>query len=260
MKGIAMKTGISLRPMFVVMMVFFLVTPSLVNGHETNKSVDENSLYVRMGGYDVISNVIDDFLTKSWADPRISHFFVGMGTDTRNRLRQKNKNLMCFTTGGPCRVLNRPLEVVHVGLGITDTDFYIIVDHIMVSLKKFDVPDNEREQLHAKLLSLKPKIVNTTEVPLSAPKREGMKETARMANALGISNFNIGRFDEALSHFQDASKEDSGVGEYHFNEAMALDKLGKHSLAAKHFGAAQKNAHGNNKIIGSKILKAHVSK
>jgi|TARA_B110000116_G_C16467036_1_gene416411 tetratricopeptide (TPR) repeat protein len=183
-----------------------------------------------------------------------------MGTDTRNRLRQKNKNLMCFTTGGPCRVLNRPLEVVHVGLGITDTDFYIIVDHIMVSLKKFDVQDKEREQLHAKLLSLKPKIVNTNDVPLAAPKREGMKETARMANALGISNFNIGRFDEALSHFQMASKEDSGVGEYHFNEAMALDKLGKHGLATKHFKAARKNAHGNTKITGSKILKAHVSK
>ena len=167
---------------------------------------------------------------------------------------------MCFTTGGPCRVLNRPLEVVHVGLGITDTDFYIIVDHIMVSLKKFDVQDKEREQLHAKLLSLKPKIVNTNDVPLAAPKREGMKETARMANALGISNFNIGRFDEALSHFQMASKEDSGVGEYHFNEAMALDKLGKHGLATKHFKAARKNAHGNTKITGSKILKAHVSK
>ena len=97
-----MKTGMSLKTMFVTMMVLFLVIPSLVNGQEKKayKSVDESSLYVRMGGYDVISNVIDDFLTKSWADPRISHFFVGMGTDTRNRLRQKNKNLMCFTTGG----------------------------------------------------------------------------------------------------------------------------------------------------------------
>lgn len=257
-----MKPNIRLKTLFVTLMMLFLIVPSLVNAQEkkSHKSVDKNSLYMRMGGYDVISNVIDDFLTKSWADPRISHFFVGMGTDTRNRLRQKNKNLMCFTTGGPCRVLNRPLEVVHVGLGITDTDFYIIVDHIMVSLKKFDVGAKERGELHAKLLSLKPKIVNTTEVPLAAPKRKGMKESARMANALGISNFNIGRFDEALSHFQIASKEDSGVGEYHFNEAMALDKLGKHSQAVKHFKAARKNAHRNNKIIGSKILKAHVSK
>ena len=62
-----------------------------------------------------------------------------------------------------------------------------------------------------------------------------MKETARMENALGISNFNIGRFGEALNHFQVASKEDSGVGEYHFNEAMALDKLGKHGLCHKAF-------------------------
>jgi len=257
-----MKLGMSLKTIFVTILALLVFIPSVVSGQETitNTSVDKSSLYARMGGYDIISNVIDDFLTKSWADPRISRFFVGMGTDTRNRLRQKNKNLMCFTTGGPCRVINRPLEVVHVGLGITDTDFYIIVDHIMVSLKKFDVGDKEREELHAKLLSLKPKIISGNETPLVSPKREGVKSTARLENDLGIANFNIGRFEEALSHFQAASKDDSRVGEYHFNEAMTLDKLGNHSLAAKHFKEALKNAHGNNKIIGSKILKAHASK
>ncbi|QPJ64336.1 MAG: hypothetical protein G3M78_02555 [Candidatus Nitrohelix vancouverensis] len=236
------------------------MAPGLATAEKAYESVDENSLYVRMGGYDVISNVIDDFLTKSWADPKIAHFFVGMGTDTRNQLRQKNKNLMCYTTGGPCRVINRPLEVVHVGLGVTDADFYVIVDHIMVSLKKFKVAEKERGELHAKLLSLKPKIVLTADVPLKAPKREGLDESAQLENALGISNFNIGRYSEALSHFETASKKDSSVGEYHFNEAMALDKLGKHELAAKHFGAAQANAQGNARITESKILKAQVSK
>lgn len=257
-----MKSGESLKLYLMVIIAIFLAIPNfaMAGDAKSYQAVDKNSLYSRMGGYDVISNVIDDFLTKSWADPRISHYFIGMGTDSRNRLRQKNKNLMCASTGGPCRMINRPLEVVHHGLGLTDTDFYIIVDHIMVSLKKFDVQKKEREELHAKLLSLKPKIVLTAEIPLFSPKRDKLKTSAVGENNLGIANYNIGRLEEALKHFQAASKADSNVGEYHFNEAMTLDKLGKHELASKHFKAARKNARENNKIIGSKILKAHISK
>jgi hemoglobin len=162
-----MKSVLNKRNHLFMVMILFLMAPNLVSGQmkKEYKSVDEKSIYSRMGGYDVISNVIDDFLAKSWADPKISHFFVGMGTDTRNRLRQKNKNLMCATTGGPCRPINRPLEVVHEGLNITEKDFFIIVDHIMVSLEKFKVANKEREEIHAKLLSLKPKIVQTTKLP-----------------------------------------------------------------------------------------------
>ncbi len=54
----------------------------------------EKSLYERLGGYDAISAVVDRFLEKVWNDPKITRFFGGMWTDTRNQLRQKNKNLM----------------------------------------------------------------------------------------------------------------------------------------------------------------------
>lgn len=87
-----MKIGKSLKVYLIMIMAIFLVIPNFAKADDAKsyQSVDKNSLYSRMGGYDVISNVIDDFLTKSWADPRISHYFIGMGTDTRNRLRQKN--------------------------------------------------------------------------------------------------------------------------------------------------------------------------
>lgn len=62
----------------------------------------EKSLYDRLGGYDAISAVVDVFLTSVWEDPVVSRFFVGMGTASRDQLRQKNKNLLCFSTGGPC--------------------------------------------------------------------------------------------------------------------------------------------------------------
>ena len=111
--------GSSLLLPGVIAFVFFL--PLAANAGE------QKSLYERLGGYDAISAVVDVFLEKVWADPEIERFFIGMGTDTRNQLRQKNKNLLCYNTGGPCKKINRPLKQAHAGLGLTDKDFDIVV-------------------------------------------------------------------------------------------------------------------------------------
>ena len=55
----------------------------------------EKSLYDRLGGYDAVSAVVDDFAAKLFVDEQVGKFFVGMGTDTREQFRQKNKNLVC---------------------------------------------------------------------------------------------------------------------------------------------------------------------
>jgi hemoglobin len=119
----------------------------------------EKSLYERLGGYDAISAVVDVFLVKIWEDPVVGRFFVGMGTDTRNLLRQKNKNLLCFNTGGPCKKINRPLGEAHVGLNITDTEFDIVVGHIGTTLKEFKVPQKEYDEVMKKVGGLRPYVV-----------------------------------------------------------------------------------------------------
>lgn len=76
-------------------------------------------------------------------------------------------------------------------------------------------------------------------------------------NEQGIFNYKQGYYEDALKHFQMASNIDSSVGESHYNEALCLDKLGKHGEATNHFYAARKYAKGNPAILGSKILNAH---
>ena len=138
-----------------------LIVMALLTMPVPSQAEAEKSLYERLGGYDAISAVVDSFLDKVWNDPRISRFFVGMGTDTRNQLRQKNKNLMCHNTGGPCKKINRPLKLAHAGLGITEKEFYIVVDHLADTLKEFKVPTREQEELMSKVRKLKPKIVES---------------------------------------------------------------------------------------------------
>ena len=82
-----------------------------------------------------------------------------MGDDTKQGFRQKNKNLVCNVTGGPCKIISRPAKTVHGGLGITEREFNIVVEHLVQTLEKFNVPQAEKSELLEIISSLKPDIV-----------------------------------------------------------------------------------------------------
>ncbi len=66
---------------------------------------------------------------------------------------------MCHNTGGPCKKINRPLKLAHAGLGITDREFDIVVNHLVDTLKEFKVPQKEQDELLPKVRGLRPYIV-----------------------------------------------------------------------------------------------------
>jgi Flp pilus assembly protein TadD len=95
------------------------------------------------------------------------------------------------------------------------------------------------------------------EAALKFPLREGSSADAHKHNEEGILHYNQGHYDVALKHFKMASSIASGIGETYYNEALCLDKLGRHGDATNHFYAARKNAYGNEAILKSGILNAH---
>ncbi len=119
----------------------------------------KNSLYERLGGYDAISAVVDDFAQKLFNDPVVGVRFFGMSDDSRANFRQKNKNLVCNVTGGPCKITSRPANVTHGGLGIKASEFDIVVGHLVSTLDSFNVPEAEQSELLAIIGSLRPDIV-----------------------------------------------------------------------------------------------------
>lgn len=98
-------------------------------------------------------------------------------------------------------------------------------------------------------------LASLPEGPLNLPAESDPE--ANTHNEEGILHYKEGHFDIALKHFREAGKIQSEIGEIHFNEALALDKLGDHGDAAKHFKVAEENADGNTLILESKILLAH---
>ena len=105
-------------------------------------------------------------------------------------------------------------------------------------------------------LGMVPSTALAGEGPLALP--EGANSEANVHNEEGIKHWNQGHYDVALKHFKEASAIDSSLGEVHFNEAISLDKVGKHGMATMHFKAALKRAGGNAKILDSGILHGHI--
>ncbi len=117
------------------------------------------SLYKRLGGYDAIAAVTDDFIARLAADKQLSRFLVGMSADSQKRLRQLVVDQLCMATGGPCIYIGRPMKTAHAGLGITESDWQLTVKHLVESLDKFKVPEKEKNEFLALASSLKPDIV-----------------------------------------------------------------------------------------------------
>ena len=113
------------------------------------------SLYKRLGGYDAIAAVTDDFIGRLAADATLAKFFAGHSTDSKQRIRQHVVDFLCVATGGPCVYKGRDMKTSHTGLGITEADWNRSVQHLVASLDKFSVPQREKEDLLAAASGLK---------------------------------------------------------------------------------------------------------
>jgi len=103
------------------------------------------------------------------------------------------------------------------------------------------------------------------EIPLSLPKVEGSKSfdlDIDQINSEGIQNYQQGDFEKAAFRFKKAltlaeQLRDPSRGILHYNMALSLHKLGIHGEAAKHFYSSRRYARGNQKILGSELLKMY---
>jgi hemoglobin len=117
------------------------------------------TLYKRLGGYDAIAAVSDDFIGRMAADKQLARFLVGLSDNSKAHLRQLVVDQLCAATGGPCLYIGRDMKTAHKGLGITGADWELAVKYLVESLDKFKVPEKEKGELLTIASSLKADIV-----------------------------------------------------------------------------------------------------
>jgi hemoglobin len=127
---------------------------------QTSAHQESQSLYKRLGGYDSLAAVTDDFVGRLVGDKQLSRFFGGVSTDSKKRIRQLVLDQLCAATGGPCIYIGRSMRTSHEGLGITEDDWNVAVKLLVQTLDKFKVPKAEQGELAKLLGTLKPDIVD----------------------------------------------------------------------------------------------------
>ena len=97
------------------------------------------SLYQRVGGYDALAAVVDDFIGRLISEKQFEKFFTGFSTDSKKHIRQHLLDQLCAATGGPCVYMGRDMKTTHGGLGITEADWDVAVKHLTASIDKYKV-------------------------------------------------------------------------------------------------------------------------
>ena len=137
-----------------------LVLALLLCGSALADQHAEQSLYKRLGGYDAIAAVTDDFIGRLATDKSLQKFFVGHSKESLGRIRQLVVDQLCAATGGPCVYIGRDMKSSHQGMGITEADWNTAVGHLVATFDKFKVPERERKELLGALSGLKNDIVD----------------------------------------------------------------------------------------------------
>ena len=120
----------------------------------------KKSLYDRLGGYDAIAAVVDDFIGRLVTDKKLTKFFVGHSEDSLKKIRMHVIDQLCAAAGGPCLYTGRDMKTSHHGLGITSDDWDAAANHLVETLDKFKVPAAEKGELLAFVGTLKKDIVD----------------------------------------------------------------------------------------------------
>jgi hemoglobin len=119
----------------------------------------EQSLYQRLGGYDGIVAATDDFLARLQADPQLKDYWKGSSVEVRRRGRQLVVDFMVEAAGGPAYYVGRDMKKAHEGMGISDADWTIFMQHAEAMLDHFNIPERERGEVLGFLASMKDDVV-----------------------------------------------------------------------------------------------------
>jgi len=95
-----------------------------------------------------VERVVDGLVDRSLADPRISDIFK---SHDMVRLRRTLKEQFCYLLNGGCDYSGRDMKAVHKDMGLQNTDFNALVEHLQESMDAEKIAFRDQNRFLAKL-------------------------------------------------------------------------------------------------------------
>ena len=119
----------------------------------------EKTLYERLGNYDGITRFVDDLMPRVQSDSQLGRFYKNRGDDGLKREKQLLIDYLCSNAGGPIYYTGRDMKLTHVGMKISESDWSALLGHAGDTMAALNIPQQERDDVVAFVLSLKDDIV-----------------------------------------------------------------------------------------------------
>jgi hemoglobin len=120
------------------------------------------SLYDRLGGVYNIATVVDDLIDRVMVDPRLNA--NPRVDEAHHRVSSAGfkylvTEMVCWATGGPQKYSGRSMGDSHRHLLINEEEWAAFMSDVQQTLDKFEVPQEEQDELKAIVESTKESIV-----------------------------------------------------------------------------------------------------
>ncbi|MBC7483753.1 MAG: group 1 truncated hemoglobin [Rhizobacter sp.] len=117
----------------------------------------DDALYRQFGGQPGLVTLMDDFMLRLLADPRMSPFFKDVD---QKHLKEELVAQFCEVSGGPCTSNGPDMRKAHAGIDVTRTDFNALVEVLQHSMDAQGIAFGAQNRMLAKLAPMHREIVN----------------------------------------------------------------------------------------------------
>jgi len=111
---------------------------------ESESDSDQKTLYQRLGGYDVVAAILDNWGPRVFDDPELSLFLTDIDEEMGKKGRELALDLLCDLTGGPCVYTGRDVKMVHKRVGLTDEHWQLVLEYMGETLDELNIADDEK--------------------------------------------------------------------------------------------------------------------
>lgn len=116
-----------------------------------------DTLYQRLGGQPAIEVITAELIDRSAADPKTARTFQDKVDIPR--LKRLLAEQFCVITDGDCSYSGDSMKDVHAGLGISEAEFFGMVEHLRAVLDAHKVKQADKNALLARLAPMQRDIV-----------------------------------------------------------------------------------------------------
>jgi len=139
-------------------LVATVVMGVLAAGAAFAQTAPNDALYQQLGGQAGLVRLMDDFVPRLIADPRMKPFFKDVD---QAHLKEQLVAQFCQVSGGPCKLNGPDMKKAHSEMDITKSNFNALVEVLQRSMDAQAIGFGAQNRLLAQLAPMHRDIVNT---------------------------------------------------------------------------------------------------